>query len=216
MNAMLDIARSRYTTKHYDPARPLSDADLDALLEVLRLSPSSVNIQPWHFYVVRSEAARAKLMPAVKDFNIERVRDAAAIVILCVEKGISEAAYLDRLLDQEIADGRYAPGAPRAELDQLRRTAVAAYCAGPDKGERWASEQAHIALGCLLFAAAGMGVDTTTLGGLYFDQLDEIFGIRAAGRKSVVAVALGHRAANDSNAARPKSRFPKAAVTTLL
>ena len=60
MNAMLDIARRRYTTKHYDPAKPLSDEDLDALLEVLRLAPSSVNIQPWHFYAVKSAEAKAK------------------------------------------------------------------------------------------------------------------------------------------------------------
>ena len=143
-------------------------------------------------------------MPAVKDFNVERVRDAAVIVILAVERGISSSGYLDRLLAQEVADGRYAPDAPRASLDSLRRSAVAAYCAGPDHGERWASEQAHIALGCLLMAAEGMGVDSTTLG------------LAEAGRKSVVAVALGHRAADDSNASRPKSRFPKEAVTTVL
>lgn len=216
MNDMLDIARRRYTTKHYDPAKPLADEDLDALLEVLRLAPSSVNIQPWHFYVVKSAEAKQKLMPAVKDFNYERVRDAAVVVILAVEKDINSAAYLDRLLEQEIADGRYAPDAPREKLDELRRSAVAAYCAGPDHGERWASEQAHIALGCLLMAAEGMGVDSTTLGGLWFDQVDEIFGLKAAHRKSVVAVALGHRAENDSNAARPKSRFAKASVTTVL
>ena len=207
MNAMLDIARRRYTTKHYDPAKPLSDEDLDALLEVLRLAPSSVNIQPWHFYAVKSAEAKAKLMPAVKDFNVERVRDAAVIVILAVERDISSSGYLDRLLAQD---------APRASLDSLRRSAVAAYCAGPDHGERWASEQAHIALGCLLMAAEGMGVDSTTLGGLYFDEVDRIFGLAEAGRKSVVAVALGHRAADDSNASRPKSRFPKEAVTTVL
>ena len=216
MNAMLDIARRRYTTKHYDPAKPLSDEDLDALLEVLRLAPASVNIQPGHFYAVKSAEAKAKLMPAVKDFNVERVRDAAVIVILAVERDISSSGYLDRLLAQEVADGRYAPDAPRASLDSLRRSAVAAYCAGPDHGERWASEQAHIALGCLLMAAEGMGVDSTTLGGLYFDEVDRIFGLAEAGRKSVVAVALGHRAADDSNASRPKSRFPKEAVTTVL
>ena len=53
MNPMLEIARRRYTAKHYDPAKPLSDEDLHDLLEIMRLAPSSVNIQPWHFYVLR-------------------------------------------------------------------------------------------------------------------------------------------------------------------
>ena len=216
MRTMLDIARARYTTKHYDAEKPLEDEKLEALLEVLRLAPSSVNIQPWHFYVIRSEAARAALMPAVKDFNIERVREAAAVIVFAVERGISSDAYLEKLLAQEFADGRYGAGAPVEGLDKLRRTAVRAYCGGPDAGERWASEQAHIALGCLLMAAEGMGVDTTTLGGLYFEKVDEIFGIARANRKSVVAVALGYRAADDANAARPESRFPREAVTTVL
>lgn len=68
MNPMLDIARRRYTAKHYDPAKPLSDEDLYDLLEIMRLAPSSVNIQPWHFYVLRSESAIRALAPAVKDF----------------------------------------------------------------------------------------------------------------------------------------------------
>lgn len=54
VETLLARMRSRYTTKHYDPARRIPDDYLEALLEVLRLAPSSVNIQPWHFYVVRS------------------------------------------------------------------------------------------------------------------------------------------------------------------
>ena len=46
---ILSIMRSRYTTKHYDPSKPVSEKALQTMLEVLRLSPSSVNSQPWHF-----------------------------------------------------------------------------------------------------------------------------------------------------------------------
>lgn len=37
------------SAKRYDVNKPISDETLNDLLEVLRLSPSSVNIQPWHF-----------------------------------------------------------------------------------------------------------------------------------------------------------------------
>ena len=36
---ILELMRTRYTTKHYDPNRRVSDQDMDTLLEVLRLSP---------------------------------------------------------------------------------------------------------------------------------------------------------------------------------
>ena len=108
---VLETARRRFTTKHYDPAKHISREQMEALLEVLRLAPSSVNIQPWHHYVVASPEARAKLMPAVKDFNIERVRHADAVILLAIEKNVGEDAWLDKLFAQEVA-GVFPP-APR-------------------------------------------------------------------------------------------------------
>lgn len=46
--------------------------------------------------------------------------------------------------------------------------------------------------------------------------MDEILGLREKGLRSVWAVALGKRAPNDSNAARPKSRLPMETVVTRL
>ena len=46
----LSLMQNRYTTKYYDPNKKISKDDIDSLLECLRLTPSSVNCQPWHFY----------------------------------------------------------------------------------------------------------------------------------------------------------------------
>ena len=59
---MLKLIRERYTTKHYDATRRVSDEDMADLMEVLRLSPSSVNAQPWHFFVAGSAEAKARLI----------------------------------------------------------------------------------------------------------------------------------------------------------
>ena len=66
---VLQLLRTRYTTKHYDASRPVSDEDLAVLLEALRLSPTSVNGQYTKFFVAKTPEARARLMPAVMDFN---------------------------------------------------------------------------------------------------------------------------------------------------
>ena len=73
----------------------------------------------------------------------------------------------------------------------------------------WETAQAYIALGIVLFASAGMGIDSTALEGVDYDKLDEILGLRERGLRSVVAVSLGYRADDDSNAKRPKSRLAK-------
>lgn len=218
MNPMLDIARRRYTAKRYDPAKPLSDEDLHDLLEIMRLAPSSVNIQPWHFYVLRSKEALEALAPAVKDFNVDRIKHAQAIIIIAVERDL--IGRVEKLNRQETLDGRFDEETVASGFDKVvkrvRGEGVAAYCAGPDKGEIWAREQVGIALGFLLFAAGGMGVDATTLGGLWFDKVDDILGLAKAGRHAVIGIALGHRAADDANASRPKSRFPFEEVVTFL
>ncbi len=210
---MLELARRRYTAKHYDPAKKISEKDLATILEVLRLAPSSINIQPWHFYVFDS-ASIPKLMPFVKDFNLERVGNASHVIVFAIEKNLRDPAYLEKLLAKEGADGRFEPGFDFTGLLRIRTAAVAEYCATQASSDRWASEQAHIALGFLMPVLGALGIDSTILGGLYFEQLDRAMGWDKEGRASVVGLSLGYRAATDANAARPKSRFPLEDIVT--
>ena len=62
--SLLDVARTRYTTKHYDPAKRVSDADFADLLEVLCLAPTSVNAQATRYFVADNAAAKEKILPA--------------------------------------------------------------------------------------------------------------------------------------------------------
>lgn len=211
---ILELMRTRYTTKHYDPSRRVSDADMETLLEVLRLSPSSTNIQPWKFYVVDTPEAKEKMMPAVKDFNIERMK-APQFIIFTVPTHFSKD-YFDELYAQEEADGRYKGWKSTERPDAIRQTYAGKFDNDPQGMLLYTSNQAFIALGCLTVAAAAIGVDSTILGGLEFEKLDEIFGFKAKGERSVVAMGLGYRAENDSNAKRPKSRLPRERVIEFL
>jgi nitroreductase len=58
-----ELVRGRESIRDYDPARPLSDATLTAILEAGRLAPSACNRQPWRFIVVSSPAMLAKVRP---------------------------------------------------------------------------------------------------------------------------------------------------------
>lgn len=46
---LLNVSKSRYTTKAYDPNKKIPQQQFERFLEILRLTPSSINIQPWHF-----------------------------------------------------------------------------------------------------------------------------------------------------------------------
>lgn len=209
MKDILELMQTRYTTKHYDETRRVSDKDMEVLTEVLRLSPSSVNCQLWHFYLLDTKEAIQKLLPAVPDFNSERFK-APQLIIFTIPLTVDEA-YWDNLYEQEKADGRYVGWTSPERPDALRRRS-AEKLKDPQALNLYASNQVYLALGCLTVAVASLGVDSTILGGMDFAKVDEIMGLTAKGEHAVVAMALGYRAANDANATRPKSRWPKEKV----
>ncbi|MFU0841795.1 MAG: Nitroreductase domain-containing protein [Burkholderia sp.] len=213
MNEMLAIARRRYTAKHYDPNRRISDKDFADLMEIVRLAPSSINSQPWHFFYADTKEAKEKILPAVLDFNIERVRDASHVVVFAVHDDLDEA-FLRHIVDKETADGRL----PTAELRKERMESAVYFVdqhrTDPHGVFEWEARQAYIALGTLVFAAAGMGIDSTSIEGVDFAKLDGILGLREKGLRSVLMASLGYRAANDGNATRPKSRLEMKDILT--
>lgn len=205
MNDMLRIARERYTTKHYS-GRAIPREELAELLEVLRLSPSSVNSQPWVWFVASTSEEKAKLFPALHDFNRERVGLASDLIVFTIRESYGEAQF-KAVLEQEIADGRYAGLEIGPGIDASRRHFVGLNSKTPEELHAWEKAQAYIAMGFLLFAAAGMGIDSTAIEGLDCEKMDEILGLKDKGLRTVAAVSLGYRAEDDSNAMRPKSRL---------
>ena len=212
--SILQLAQSRYTAKHYDPDKKIPESDIRELLEVMRLAPSSMNTQPWHLFVASSDEAKAKLLPALHDYNRERVAFASHMLVLAAPTDLDET-FIKALADQEEADGRMdAPGIRESKISSLRFY-IGKYRSSQDGLFAWISQQIHIALGFLLLAAEEKGIDSTTIGGLETDTLDSILGLPEKGLRSVLIVSLGYRK-NDANATRPKSRFPLQSLVTRL
>lgn len=70
-NVFLRLAQERYTTKHYN-GQQIPREEFDTLLEILRLTPTSVNAQALHYFTATSQEARERLLPAFPEFNRDR------------------------------------------------------------------------------------------------------------------------------------------------
>lgn len=55
-----ELASNRFTTKAYDASRPLTEQQIADVLSLLQNSPSTLNLQGWHFHVITTEAGRDK------------------------------------------------------------------------------------------------------------------------------------------------------------
>ena len=61
MRALLrDTFNNRYTCKGYDPQKKVSDEDFEIIMEVARLSPSSMGLEPWKFVLLNNREIRGK------------------------------------------------------------------------------------------------------------------------------------------------------------
>lgn len=212
---IVEISQTRYTTKHYAENKKIPNDKIEQLLTVLRNSPSSVNSQPWHFFIIDNDASKNKILPAIADFNKPRVTESSHTIVFCVKTPIDDH-HLVNLLAQEEQDGRFPSADLKQAQDQGRRYFVNLNSKTTELQFAWESKQLYIALGQLLFAAAAIGIDSTAIEGYDSAKMDEILDLKKQGLKSVVLASLGYRAENDGNAQRPKSRLPKEQIFTFL
>lgn len=210
------LTHLRKTTKAFDPAFQLSEAQLQEIRDLLRMSPSSTNAQPWHFFMATDEAGKRMIAAgATGDFsyNEPKIMNASAVLVLCARTHMDDA-YLRTVLDQETADGRLATEEARDNQHKVRSGYVTKHAKQPDGVFHWAARQVYIALGFVLLGAAEMGIDACPIEGFDAAALDQALGLEAQGLKSQVLVALGRSGTQDFNAALPKSRLPESAVIT--
>jgi nitroreductase / dihydropteridine reductase len=214
------IALGRHTCKAFDPTRKIADADVEQLLTLLRHAPSSVNSQPWHFVVAASEAGKQRMAKATQTHamygaNGPKILNASHVVAFCARTTFDDV-YIETLLDQEEADGRYPNAEARAGQRKSRIFYANLHRLDQRDTRHWMEKQVYLALGTLLLGAAALGIDATPIEGFDPHVLDEELGLREQGLAGVVLAALGYRGADDFNAALPKSRLPAGAVFSML
>lgn len=214
----VSLAKRRYTTKAYDASRRIPQATVDALLEQLRHSPSSVNSQPWHFIVADTAEGKARLAKSTAEgyaYNTQKLLDASHVIVFCTRTEMTEE-HLNAVLDQEAADGRFRDEQARAGQNQSCRHYVNLHRFDQKDVQHWMEKQTYLALGTALLGAAAHGLDATPIEGFDSKVLDAELGLRERGFTSVVILSLGYRSEADFNAGLSKSRLPASQVFTFL
>ncbi|MCD4504144.1 oxygen-insensitive NAD(P)H nitroreductase [Chromobacterium piscinae] len=211
-------AKTRYTTKAFDPGFKLSPDQVEQIEALLRHSPSSTNSQPWHFFIAGSDEGKARVAKATANgysFNQAKVLNASHVVVFCTRAALDDA-HLQTLLEQEDRDGRFASAEARAGQHKGRSHFADMHRFELRDASHWMEKQVYLAVGTLLLGAAALEIDACPIEG--FDQriMGEELGLREKGLVASVIVALGRRSDEDFNAKLPKSRLPADAVITRL
>lgn len=189
--SFLDLSHSRYTTKKYNPELKIAEDKIQDLKEILRMSPSSIDSQPWKFTFISDTQLKNKLAEA-SYFNEHKVKDASHLVVFSVIDNIQkfEAQIKESIPESSVA---YYNQNLKPQPEEVIKS--------------WLSHQVYIALGFFLSACADMGIDSTSMEGINKKEYANILG--ATDYKPLFAVTIGYRDKNDSNqpSVTPKSRL---------
>lgn len=208
---LIKVLNTRYSTKEFDPSKKLSDEELTTVEALLQLSPSSTNVQPWHFVLAATDDGKKRITKATQgffSFNEQKVLDASAVVVFAAKTQITDE-YLSRVLNKEDMDGRFAQPEMKEANHMGRKTFVDIHKFDYKDAQHWAEKQLYLNLGNFLLGLAHLGIDALPMEGLDMKVLDEEFKLREKGFSSAIVVALGRHAETDFNASLPKSRLPR-------
>ncbi|CAH0990308.1 Oxygen-insensitive NAD(P)H nitroreductase [Sinobacterium norvegicum] len=204
MTDLLSALQQRYATKVYDSSKRVNQETLSLLMESLRLSPSSINSQPWHFYCVSSPEVKQMIADCSWPANQQKINDCSHVIVFAAKTSF------DREDCRDIE--AYAANQRGVELNEQRLSMMSGFVdsLGDDSIPHWTKHQVYLALGQFLLSAKLCGLDATPVEGFDSDALDQSLKLREQGFSSTVIALLGYGAEDDFN--RPeqaaKVRFP--------
>lgn len=203
---VLDAFHFRCATRYYDPERKISKEDFDYILELGRLSPSSVGSEPWQFLVVQNPELRQALKP-VSWGMATQLDDASHVVVILANKNMryDSEDFRANLARRGLTEEQMQANMATYQRFQTEHINVL-------ENDRtlfdWASKQTYIALANMMKGAALIGIDSCPIEGFNYAEVNRILaqtGAYDAEKYAVsVAVTFGYRAKE----IRPKSRKP--------
>lgn len=215
---LIEIMNNRYSTKKFDTTKKISEENIHQIKELLRLSSSSVNLQPWHFIITSSEEGKNKISKSTEDFfafNKEKVLEASHVIVLCSKTSIDDD-FLRNILDKEDKDGRFANDEFKNGMHNGRSNFVNIHKNQYNDLQDWVDKQVYLNLGNLLLGVAALGIDAVPMEGFDAKILDEELGLSEKGLKPIAIVPIGYRANDDFNASLPKSRLNEDEIFTTI
>lgn len=138
---------ARRSVKHYDPEHKMTEAEIEKLMELAVLSPTSFNMQNWRFVVVTNPEVRQQLRAAAWDQA--QVSEASITILLCAD--LNAHAGNPR---------RYWKDAPVEVADILAPMIEPFYSDKPELQRDEAMRSCGIAAQTIMLAAKAMGYDS--------------------------------------------------------
>ncbi|MGE6614165.1 nitroreductase family protein [Peribacillus frigoritolerans] len=195
-NDFKEIVTGRRSIKNYDKSVKISRVEMEEILTLATLAPSSVNMQPWRFLVIDSPEGKATLAPLAR-FNQNQVETSSAVIAV-----FGDMNNFDN--GEEIYGKAVDLGLMPLEVKENILASFAGYF------EKITSEEMKevvlvdggLVSMQLMLAARAYGYDTNPIGGYEKDQIAEAFGLDKDRYVPVMLISIGKAADNGHQSVR--------------
>ena len=174
-------------THRFFTDKPVDNAVLQTLYEVVKNAPTASNICPMRLVFVTSDASKAKLMEAIGDGN--KPKAATAPIIAIVAHDMKFYDHLDKL----------APHLDKANYENMPEEALS----------RLASHNTWLQGGYLILAARALGLDCGPMAGFNQAKTNELFFEGSSWRASFL-MSLGYGSGENIRERAPRPSFDDA------
>lgn len=208
LNEILD---TRYSAKAFDTNRKINDEDMETVKNLLQKAASSTNVQPWHFVIATSKEGKeliAKSTAGMYSFNTGKIIDASAVVLFTTKLDLDEE-FLNKVLEQEDKDGRFATEQIKEDNKKGRAMFVDFHKNIFKDAFIWSEKQTYLNAGSFLLGVAALGIDAVPMEGFDKKVMDDTLGLTEKGFASSVLIPIGYHTNEDYNLNIPKSRLSK-------
>jgi len=161
--------------------KPVSDAQLQQLYELLKWGPTAANSSPARFTFVRSAEAKAKLLTCVSPGNVQKVTEAPVTVVVGMDMAFHDK--LPQLFPHADARSWFVGNQPMIDASAFRNSSLQG--------------------GYMILAARALGLDCGPMSGFDATKMDAAFWAGTAVKTNFIC-SLGH-----GNPAKVFGRSPR-------
>ncbi|WP_396611808.1 nitroreductase family protein [Haloferax sp. S1W] len=178
-----EVATTRRSLHEYAD-EPIDDETLETIFETAIQAPSSYNLQPWEFVVLREDETQKALREAA--YDQEHVTGAAASVIILGNK--DPEAHAQTIADDMLEKGYL----PNEEVRDGILENIAGMADLPEQERRvWTVRSTSLVAMSLMHAAWSEGVATCPIGGFDHDAVLDAFDIDGDQYEPVMLLTMG-------------------------
>ena len=190
-----ELLMARYATKKFD-GKKIDEDKFDQVMEMIRFSPSALNIQPWKIKVITDEETKKKLSAASMDQA--QITTCSHLLVFCAVTDLPGNA-------EKITTMMKGVGVPEENLNMFQdvvKIFLSNYTS--ETGVVEAQHNVFIAAATAIYAAKSLGIDSCPMQGFNPEAYSEILDI-PSDIVPTMLVPMGYPA----DKPMPKMRFPK-------